>query len=270
MTCERPLISVLMGVYNTHSRDILAAAIGSILAQSYTNIELIICDDGSTDNTRELLAEFVATDARIRVIANDRNRALSYTLNHCLSVAQGEFIARMDSDDIAAPHRLERELAFLQANPKYAFVGSNVNLFAGDTIWGRRVLPAEVTPKDFLFNSPFVHPTIMIRRAAIEEAGGYAEDAVRCEDYDLWMRLYAMGYLGYNLQEFLLNFREDSAAYSRRAYRYRIYEARIRYRGFRALGLLPLALPYVLKPLIVGLLPQRFLALLRREGNSSR
>ena len=252
-----------MGVYNVPERKILAKAIDSILNQTYQDFEFIICDDGSTDSCYEILQEYAQKDKRIKLLKNEKNKGLSYTLNKCLSFAQGEYIARMDADDVALPTRLEQELKFLSKNKDYAMVGSNVYFIDGDKRWGVRSLPERPNKKDFLFTSPFVHPSIMIRRDVLCELNGYAEDAIRCEDYDLWMRLYAQGYKGYNIQEYLLEFREDKNAYHRRAYRYRWYEGKIRLRGFRKLGLLPIGIPYVLKPFIVGLLPQSFLAIMR-------
>ena len=252
-----------MGVYNLPEKNFLRKAINSILNQSYENFEFIICDDGSIDSIFDNLKEFAARDKRIKLLRNEHNKGLSYTLNKCLAHATGEYVARMDADDISLPTRLETQISFLEKNPDYAMVGSNIYLMADEIRWGCRRLPEFPQRKDFLFTSPFVHPSIMIRRTILSELGGYREDAVRCEDYDLWMRLYSKGYKGCNIQQFLLEFREDKNAYHRRAYKYRWYEGKIRLRGFKELGLMPMAIPYVIKPFIVGLVPQRILASLR-------
>ena len=118
-----------------------------------------------------------------------------------------------------------------------------------------------------LFRSPNVHPTIMIRTEILKEIKGYrvVKETRRAEDYDLFMRLYASGYKGYNIQKELFKYREDHISLRKRKYRYRIDEAKVRIYGFKKLGLFPKAVPYVIKPLIVGLLPYRLLVWLRRE-----
>lgn len=251
-------ISVIMGVYNTSNYAILNKAVNSILNQTYKNFEFIICDDGSTDNTYEKLKNIERSDRRIKIIKNDINRGLAYTLNHCISVSNGEYIARMDADDISLTNRFELELKFLEENLEYDFVGCNVFLIDDKGCWGKRCYKEKVAKKDFLFNSPFTHPTIMIRKHVIDTVGGYRVEKItrRAEDYELWMRLYANGFRGYNIQDFLFEYREDNKTFARRKYKYRLDEAMIRYKGFKSLGLMPVGLIYVLKPIILGMIPQ--------------
>lgn len=254
-----PKISVIMGVYNMAScEDILHAAIKSILEQSYKDFEFIICDDGSSDDTYSLLQGFSLKDSRIVLLQNKCNIGLAATLNKCIKYAKGKFIARMDSDDMSDKLRLEKELDFLEKHTEFAMVGSCVNLFSANGVWGIRDVEEYPAKKSFLFNSPFVHPSIMMRKKVFVELGGYrvAKETLRAEDYDLFMRLYALGYRGYNLQENLLSYREDDNAYKKRKYKYRIDETIVRYIGFKKLGLLPRYVLYVVKPLIVGLVPQ--------------
>lgn len=118
----------------------------------------------------------------------------------------------MDADDISVPQRLERQLAFLRKHEDIAFVGCCARKFDQHGVYGEIVYPACPDKKDLLFNSCFVHPTVMMRRSVLTAAGGYSEadSRVRCEDYDLWLRLYAMGYRGANLQERLLDYYEGS------------------------------------------------------------
>ena len=249
-----------------NKREIMKFAIKSILNQTYKNFEFIICDDGSSDKTYDLLKEFSKKDKRIILLKNDKNRGLAYSLNNCLRIARGEYIARMDADDISMKNRLEKQLRFLEKNFEYALVGSNLLYINDKGIWGERILPEYPNKKSFLFTSPFAHPTILIRKDVLNLLNGYKVEKItrRLEDYDLFMRLYANDYKGYNMQEFLYQFREDDDAFKRRAYKYRWDEVQIRYRGFKALGLMPSGFLYVIKPLFVGLIPQKLLAKLRK------
>lgn len=262
--CE---ISVIMGIYNmANKKEIMRLAIESILNQTYKNFEFIICDDGSSDETYEILKEFCKKDERILLLKNNKNRGLAYSLNHCLSIAKGKYIARMDADDISMPNRLEKQIKFLDEYLEYAMVGCNLLFINDKGIWGKRILVEKPTKKSFLFTSPFCHPAIVMRKEVLDKVNNYKVEKItrRAEDYDLFMRIYANGYKGYNLQEFLYQFREDNDAFKRRAYKYRLDEVQVRYKGFKALGLMPRGFLYVIKPLIVGLIPQKLLANLRK------
>lgn len=266
-------VSIIMGIYNMENRfHLVKLAINSILNQSYTDFEFIICDDGSSDNTYSLIKKIIKNEKKIILIKNESNRGLAYSLNHCLSIAKGKYIARMDADDISLPNRLEKQIKFLDKHLEYAMVGCNLLLINDKGVWGNRVLVEKPTKKSFLFTSPFCHPSIIMRREALEHVNKYKVEKItrRAEDYDLFMRMYAKGYKGYNIQEFLYQFREDNEAYKRRAYKYRIDEVQVRYRGFKSLNLFPKAILYIIKPLIVGCIPQRFLAKLRQCRNANQ
>lgn len=260
-------ISVLMGVYNTNQEKMVRRAIESIQNQTFTNWEFIICDDGSDDGTYELLSKIIKGDNRIRLIRNKENQGLAAALNHCLEFASGTYAARMDVDDISMPERFEKQIKFLERNHEYQLVGSAVELFDSNGIWGQRSMPEKPEKKAFLWGSPFVHPSILIRRDVLVKIKGYrvAKETKRTEDYDLFMRCYAAGFKGYNMQEVLYQFCEDKNSVTRKKYRYRIDEAKIRYKGFRKLGLMPKGILYVFKPLIVGLLPYSLLVRLRGD-----
>ena len=269
MSCiERaPRLSVIMGAYNVASLTVFHKAMDSVLGQTMGDFEFIICDDGSTDETWQLLKELDDRDRRVRLIQNPKNRGLAASLNHCLEHARGELIARQDADDISAPERFQKQLNFLDANPEIGFVGCNVTLWDETGNWGERQFPECPQAKDFLFTMPFVHGTLMFRRGALDAVEGYrvAKETRRAEDYDMLMRMYAAGLRGANLQERLYAFLEDRAAQKRRKYRYRLDEAVVRWKGFRGLGLMPGALPYVVKPLAVGLIPGGILRGLKRQ-----
>lgn len=251
-------ISVIMGVYNAEKRfALLKDSIDSILNQTYSDFEFIICDDGSTDNTFYILKEFEKKDNRIKIIKNETNKGLTHSLNHCLKMSNGEYIARMDDDDISHNIRFEKQIEVLEKNREFDIVGINANLFDDNGIWGEKCYPEILQKKDFLFTSPVTHPTIMARRIAFESVNGYEEKKYtnRTEDYDLFMRMFSKGIKFYTIQQKLFDYREDKNSYKKRKYRYRINEAIVRAKGFKKLDLYPIGIVYVVKPLIVGLIP---------------
>lgn len=264
-------ISVIMGVYN--SEKTLRDSIESLIDQTFQDFELIICDDGSSDNTLEILKSFESSlKERLCILENPVNMGLAYSLNRCLKIAGGKYVARMDADDIAKTNRFEIQFKYLENLPEVDMVGSDVLLFDDSGVWGKRSYPFAPKKEDFLKRSQFIHPTIMIKRIVLLDLNGYTDQKItrRTEDYDLFMRFLAEGYIGINLSAPLLLYREDNDSYKRRAYRYRFDEARIRYRGFSKLGLLPKGLPYVIRPLVVGLIPHRILRSLKNEETSYR
>lgn len=251
-------ISVIMGIYNQQNREQLTAAIRSVLAQTFRNFEFIIYNDGSDADLTEFLRAYSAVDKRIRFIDNPVNHGLAYSLNNCIDVARGKYIARMDGDDICMPRRFQVQYDYLEQHPEEAFVGSNAELIDESGVWGMRKMPERPKTKDFLRYSPYIHPTVMIRKSVFEQTEGYcvAKNTLRCEDYELFMRLWRLGYQGCNLQQVLLKYREDRSSYQKRRLRYRIDEMRLRYRNFKELHLLfPMGWLYVLRPLAAGLVP---------------
>ena len=252
-------VSVVMAVYNAGRRDVLDAAIGSIVHQTMTDWELLICDDASTDDTSAWLAQWAQRDPRIRVVRNDVNGHAAKARNRCIAMAQGRYVAIMDADDICSENRLEAQAAFLDTHESVDFVGLKGCMFTcepGDsdkTYWYCEA----PQPKDFLMTLPFVHASLMFRREALERAGGYVEGrkAVRSEDYAMLMRMYALGMRGVNMDAAVYHIREDAGTYRRRKYRYRIAECRVKFKGFTQMGLMPAALPFAVKPLLIGLLP---------------
>ena len=250
-------ISVLMGIYNC--ADTLPEAIDCILAQTVTDWELILCDDGSRDDTYAVADKYAKEyPDQIILIKNEKNMGLNFTLNHCLSHATGEFIARMDGDDLCEPDRFEKELAALEANPDMAVVSTEMTYFDETGTWGKSHANPLPQKSDFAYGTPFCHAPCMARREAIVSVGGYTDDKkfLRVEDYDLWVKLYAAGYRGMNLQEPLYHMRDDRNAYARRKFCYRINEARVICKAVRLLKLPVWQYVRALKPIIVGLFPK--------------
>lgn len=267
-----PEVSVIMPVYNIADLSVLQAAVDSIRDQTCQDWELIICDDGSTDNTAQAIKQMIENDARIHFIQNKKNRGAGHARNACIRAACGKYIAVMDADDISKPRRLEKQAAFLESHPEYALVGCNALLIDSHGAWGERRLEEKPVKESFLSTLPFVHPSIMMRREVAWKLHGYAQtpQTRRVEDYDLLMRLYASGYRGYNIQETLFCYREDLDSYKKRKYGYRIDECRVRFARFRDMGILRGNLRYVLKPLAVGMIPRCIMRKLRERRYGKR
>ena len=268
-----PEISVLMGVYYQRDNlDFLRRSMRSIMRQNYVNYEFLICDDGSSRMAQSCIREFAAEDSRIRIIERRNSFTLSAKLNACLWEAKGSFIARMDDDDCSHADRFEKQLSYLKENPDIDICGSNVELWENGCRIGVRTMPERPDVKDFLFTQPYIHPSIMFRRPALLAVGGYSEDkrCILCEDYDLLLRLYEKGCYGVNLQECLLDYTVSSAAKGGRRMPARWNETVTRYRRFRSLKLLPFAWPYVMKPIAVGLLPEKILQRMKKRWYGKR
>lgn len=261
-----PLVSVIMGVYNADQK-LLTASVNSLLIQSYRNLEIILCDDASTNGTAEWLAAFARDDSRIRILHNEENLHLAATLNRCIAEAHGEFLARQDADDISDPERIAKQVAYLQAHAEVDFVGSNCLLYnTKDGVIGERVMPAMPMKKDFLFNSPFIHGSLLFRSSCLNVQRCYlvSKWTKRTEDYEMFMRMYSQDLQGANLQEPLYSYHYGTQQ-CHIALHYRFDEMVLRFRGFRSMGLLPKALPYVIKPVVLGVMPEKLVSRLREN-----
>jgi len=257
-----------MGVYNCKNLHLLKESIQSIVNQTYSNWEFIICNDGSTDNTLDELHKIANIDKRIRIITYKENRGLAHALNECIKKANGKYIVRQDDDDLSRLDRIEKLVEFKENNPDYAIVGSNARVFDNNGVWGEYVVPQEPKKKDFLWNSPFAHPTVLIEKDKLLDVNGYreAKETRRCEDYDLFMEMYSKGYRGYNIQEKLYDYRiENNKEKKYRPMKYRIDEAIVRYKGYKKLGMVIKGIPYILKPVLIGLLPQGILYKIKKR-----
>lgn len=260
-----PMISILMGVYNCAST--VEEAVQSIIDQTITDWELIICDDGSADNTYEVVKALAEKEKRIVLIRNEHNMGLAPTLNHCLHVARGIYTARMDGDDICAPNRFEKELALLESDPDCAVVSCDMLSFDEGGVYGRSHYPEKPSKIDFFQMSPFCHAGCMMRKDILQELGGYNESKAveRFEDYDLWFRLYKAGYYGRNLPEALYSMRDDRNAFHRRKMIYRIRSVRHGLKVYRDFKPGVRYLPTVFIPIAKGLLPEFLYTWLRRR-----
>ncbi len=203
---EPPLISVVMSVYN--GGEYLSSAIESVLDQSYKEFEFIIIDDGSNDGSLEIIKSYQAEDDRIVLITRE-NRGLIASLNEGIDLARGEYIARMDADDISLPTRFAKQVAFMEANPNIGICGSWVEVFGDDrrTKVGKMAFLDKELKTKLLFSVPVMHPTVMVRRDLLCKYDlRYHSDYKTAEDYKMWLDCAEFTEFA-NLQEVLLRYR---------------------------------------------------------------
>ncbi|MDB5298873.1 MAG: glycosyl transferase family 2 [Phycisphaerales bacterium] len=203
-----PTVSVVMPVYN--AQRYLASAVDSVLAQTFGDFELIVVDDGSKDDSLTILRQFESRDPRVRVLSRP-NTGIVGALNDGLKLARGEFVARMDADDLCLPERFARQVAYLRTRPECVLVGSQVLLIDPDDApiclkSDTKYTHEEIDHWHLNRGWPVVHPSIMMRRDAVEKIGGYREEYKWLEDTDLFLRLAEVGKLA-NLPDTLLRYR---------------------------------------------------------------
>jgi glycosyltransferase involved in cell wall biosynthesis len=194
----------------------VGAAIESMLAQTFTDYEMVVIDDGSQDDTLSIVRRY--TDPRIRVLSQ-ANQGLAATLNRGIQCARGRYIARQDQDDVSLPERLAKQVAYLEANYPCALVGTWAEIWREGTKTERQHRhPPDTSSLKFelLLNNPFVHSSVMIRKAALERVGGYSVDNGRQppEDYELWSRI-GREFEVANIPEVLHRYREVAGSMSR-------------------------------------------------------
>ena len=201
-----PKISVIMPAYN--AEQYIGEAMDSILGQTFGDFEFIILNDCSTDGTEEIILSY--DDPRIVYLKNENNLGVAATLNRGLEMARGEYIARMDADDISLPQRFEKQIAYLDAHPEVAVLGTAVETFGdrNQTIGFSQT--NEKLKVDLLFGSCFAHPSVIMRTAIIRSLGGYDREYEGLEDYDLWCRVSEKHALA-TLSQVLLRYRVHPA-----------------------------------------------------------
>lgn len=209
-----PGVSIVLSVRNGGGD--LPKAIESMLSQTFTDFELIAINNGSTDGTRDYLDGIA--DPRVRVF-HQADAGLAGALNRGISLARGRYIARQDHDDLADPSRIAKQVEFLDAHPDHALVGTRAEIWVGDKPSGRvhdHPTEDQVLRFDLLFNNPFVHSSVMMRKSALDRVGLYTTDPARQppEDYELWSRI-SRHYRVANLAERLTVYREVPASMSR-------------------------------------------------------
>jgi glycosyltransferase involved in cell wall biosynthesis len=208
-----PVISVILPAYNCEA--FIHKAISSVLIQSFTDFELIIINDGSTDNSESIISSF--TDPRIVYQKNDGNRGLIFTLNRAIDLARGKYIARMDADDICLPERLEKQKNYLDQHENITAVAATVDFIneLGEKtgVWylDRITVTPEQIKKVMPSENCIAHPTVMIRSEILKKLK-YKSYQKNMEDYDLWLRMLNRGYLIGKINESLLLYRAHAAS----------------------------------------------------------
>ena len=260
-------ISVIMGIYNCAAT--LEESLDCIVKQTYTNWEVIMCDDCSTDHTVQIAEQYVAQyPKQFVLLRNKENKGLNYTLNKCLKVAEGDYIARMDGDDLCSVDRFEKEIEALRKNPGIAIVSTDMSFFDENGVWGKTQSELFPTKESFLKGTPFCHAACMVRKGAYEKVKGYSisNRLLRVEDYHLWIKMYAKGFKGMNLQEPLYSMRDDRDAQNRRKFKYRLNEAYVKGYAVKEIHLKKVNYIVCLIPVLKGLVPPFIYHVMHRKN----
>lgn len=205
-----PLVSVIIPCYN--AEKYIEKSVRSILNQTYYNIEVLIADDASEDSSVDIIEMLKKEDSRIRLIKHQTNKKIVYTLNELIDIATGEYIARMDADDISLPERIEKQIRFMESHKNYAACGTNIlEIDINDNVIGEKNYAAYEQETSFAvrFFNPVCHPSVLFK-ADICKRNHYDEKYVYAEDYELWCRLILeKGYKIGNIQEYLFMYRKS-------------------------------------------------------------
>lgn len=218
MVSRSPVVSVILPCYNASST--LNECLHSLRAQDFDDYELILFDDGSTDNSAHIAQVYADEDQRVRILSHGHAGLVDTLIKACAS-ARGSLLARMDSDDVAHPQRLSKQVAYMKAHPEVALCGTRVEII-GDGLgsgirryenWINSLITPEDMRRDLFVECPIPHPTFMVDRKAFEKVGGY-RPCEWAEDYDLVMRLHCAGYAMGKVEEALLKWRHSASRLS--------------------------------------------------------
>lgn len=253
MSGDLPALSVVMAVYNADEAG-LRASIESVLAQSFTDFEFILIDDGSTDGSRAVMEEYAARDRRVRVLSHP-NVGLTRSLNIGIAAARGALIARQDADDVSYPKRFEMQVALFD-DPAVVLAGGNCDDLYEDGrrgVWG--AYEAAALQRVVFMKTPFAHSTAMMRTALCRDLRGYDESFLTAQDMELWMRMARRGRLAMVAEPVLARRAAGASSISRRRRRRQFCDAlRARWRHNRGAGRV-CALYHALRGYLIGLLP---------------
>ena len=265
---NQPLVSIVMATFN-EPEAVISEAIESILNQTYKNLELIIVDDSTDKSTKNTIEKYLS-DKRVVYYHPERRLGFVPALNKGLSLSSGEYIARMDGDDICYPERLEKQVVFLQENKDISIVGGQIDIInsAGELISKRHYPTGGI--KLFLFSclrSPFAHSTVFMRRSIIDAGLKYDESLPASEDIDLWLKIMYSGYKWANINDTVLKFRvSDDFAIKRSAEKEVVYTAKVRKENFSGKYFLHWLLSYLLSRIYLYM-PHKWLAYMHNRQN---
>lgn len=245
-------ISVIMGAYNCEKT--LSDSLDSILKQTYNNWEFIICDDASTDHTLNILYAYRDKyPQKFKILKNEKNSKLAYSLNRCLEVADGTYIARMDADDISQPTRFQKQVNFLKEHENIDLVGTAMQRFNSEGLQDILTFKKFPDKYDMKKGNPFSHGTLVTYRYVYNELNGYkvSNFTQRVEDQELYFRFFKKGFKGANIKEPLYLVREDINAIKRRTPKSRFMSLKIRLDGY---DLLQFPKKWYIKPIFLSTL----------------
>ena len=247
-------ISVVMPVYN--GEKFVARAIESILNQTFKDFEFIIIDNKSTDKSVEIVKSF--NDSRIKLIQNEENFGIATSLNKGIKHSRGQYIARMDADDLSYPNRLEEQVSFLEKNPGVSVLGTYASLFKENgRIWENHNPPIVPTLTDWLWGSKVIHASVMMKKQDLQHVGGYDPKTYRVEDYDLWLRMIIKGHVIRTLPKVLYAIHWDLSDYHRKNMKSLVSETKYKLMRFRDLRVPLYKYPLAFKPIFPIFIPKR-------------
>ncbi len=257
---KEPFISVIICAKD--AENTIKKCIDSIIAQTYPHWEMIICDDGSSDNTVEIIKENMKTDPRIKLLVNEKNRGRAFSRNRCIQEAKYSFIAIQDADDWSHPQRFEKQINFFRTHTEYSVIGTCC--YAVDEKGESYLLKTKefIEAKDLIKGGPFVHPTFIIKKEHLAAVGNYTarEETIRSQDYHLMLKLYGAGFKAYNIQEPLYYYLTDTNTFKRSKDWKRVKGLMwIRWDGYRRNRFPFWAYFFIFKPIIVNLIPFKIL-----------
>lgn len=252
----KPRISVIMSVYN--AEVYVVEAIKSILNQSFSDFEFLIIDDCSNDDSINILNLYAQKDARIRIFANKENLGLTKNLNKLIQISNGEFMARMDADDISLSERFNEQIKHFENHPDIDIIGTfSENISNDGTVIGKRKVPVthEEIRKLLPKLNPLSHPTVMFRTSALKRIGGYDERYKTSQDFHLWYKAIGNGLKLMNIPSVLFQYRMDNDYASRKSFQYRMNEFKIKLDGYKLIGLPWYKYHYALISLVLAFVP---------------
>lgn len=261
----RPRVTVLLGFCNSELH--LPRALESLWYQSFSDFEVVLIDDGSTDKSYEVASKYAAIDDRFRLYVNDLNQGLTATLNRAISLAKGSLLARMDADDICEPDRLEIQTNYLAKRPVVDIVGSWA--WDIDDKGNKEALRKVPTEHKAILSAlpwynPFIHPTVVMRADLVWRLGGYDSRFRTSQDWDLWFRAASKGAHFANIGEPLLHYRTGSGYLARKSFAYRLNEFTIRRKGTKLCHAPLIARYSAIISLVLAVLPQSLFRQLKR------
>ena len=258
-------VSVIMSVHN--DENYLNLSIKSILNQEYSNFEFLIIDDASTDSSLKIIEDFSLSDSRIRVFKNKENQGLTKNLNFLIKNSKGDYIARMDADDISFNLRLKKQVKFLNENPNIDILGTKaIDVDENGKKLRLRSVPLHHNKiiRSLPFVNPMIHPSVIFRMVSIKKVGGYNEKYKTSQDYFYWFYCQSKNLTFANLDEALIFYRMDNNYGKRKSLKYRINDMKLKFEGFKITSQAFYKYILILLPIFVWLTPISLFSILKR------